>query len=91
MPAVLPPPRTGPGLPHPERLARTEDGERLHALLWRPGPGWRTVSSAVLGGGLGERACVLNAPVAPGYRRTDPAPQLTALGRAPGAPGAGEG
>ncbi|MGW0492302.1 adenosylcobinamide amidohydrolase [Streptomyces olivaceus] len=91
MPAVLPPPRTGPGLPHPERLARTEDGERLHALLWRPGPGWRTVSSAVLGGGLGERAWVLNAQVAHGYRRTDPARHLTGLARAAGARGPGVG
>ncbi|WP_399881217.1 adenosylcobinamide amidohydrolase [Streptomyces sp. BBFR51] len=91
MPALLPPPRTGAHLPAPERLTRVEDGERLHALLWRPGPGWRMVSSAVLGGGLGERAWVLNAQVAHGYRRTDPARHLAGLARTYGAHGPGVG
>ncbi|NEB11219.1 adenosylcobinamide amidohydrolase, partial [Streptomyces coelicoflavus] len=74
-----------------EHLTRVEDGERLHALLWRPGPGWRTVSSAVLGGGLAESAWVLNAQVAHGYRRTDPARHLAGLARAAGAHGPGVG
>lgn len=91
MPAPLPPPRTGPGLLNPERLTRTEDGERLHALLWRPGPGWRMASSAVLGGGIAERAWVLNAQVGHGYRRTDPARHLTGLALAAGARGPGVG
>ncbi|MFI8949887.1 adenosylcobinamide amidohydrolase [Streptomyces sp. NPDC053750] len=91
MPALLPPPRTGPGLLNPERLTRTEDGERLHALLWRPGPGWRMASSAVLGGGIAERAWVLNAQVGHGYRRTDPARHLTDLALAAGARGSGVG
>ncbi|MFD6192418.1 adenosylcobinamide amidohydrolase [Streptomyces sp. NPDC060275] len=92
MPALLPPPRTGADrMPAPEHLTRVEDGERLHALLWRPGPGWRMVSSAVLGGGTGERAWVLNAQVAHGYRRTDPARHLADLARAAGARGPGVG
>ncbi len=91
MPALLPPPRTGTALLTPEHLTRVEDGERLHALLWRPGPGWRTVSSAVLGGGIGDRAWVLNAQVAHGYRRTDPARHLADLARAAGARGPGVG
>ncbi|MEV0017263.1 adenosylcobinamide amidohydrolase [Streptomyces tendae] len=92
MPALLPPPRTGAApLLDPEHLTRVEDGERLHALLWRPGPGWRMVSSAVLGGGIGERAWVLNAQVAHGYRRTDPARHLAGLARAAGARGPGVG
>ncbi|MFI5852879.1 adenosylcobinamide amidohydrolase [Streptomyces parvulus] len=91
MPALLPPPRTGHRLPDPERLTRLEDGERLHALLWRPGPGWRMASSAVLGGGIGERAWVLNAQVAHGYRRTDPARHLAGLAHAAGARGPGVG
>ncbi|WP_037667084.1 adenosylcobinamide amidohydrolase, partial [Streptomyces lividans] len=90
MPALLPPPRTGADrLLDPDDLIRVEDGERLHALLWRPGPGWRMVSSAVLGGGTGERAWVLNAQVAHGYRRTDPARHLDELARAAGARGPG--
>ncbi|WP_328655979.1 adenosylcobinamide amidohydrolase [Streptomyces sp. NBC_00334] len=92
MSALLPPPRTDAApLLDLERLTRTEDGERLHALLWRPGPGWRMVSSAVLGGGLAERAWVLNAQVAHGYRRTDPARHLADLARAVGARGPGVG
>ncbi|MFJ8149756.1 adenosylcobinamide amidohydrolase [Streptomyces sp. NPDC096048] len=91
MPALLPPPRTGPRLLNPERLTRVEDGERLHALLWSPGPGWRMASSAVLGGGIADRAWVLNAQVAHGYRRTDPARHLADLARAAGARGTGVG
>ncbi|MER7761116.1 adenosylcobinamide amidohydrolase [Streptomyces sp. NPDC097619] len=72
-------------------LARPEDGEILHALLWVPGPGRRMVSSAVLGGGIGEREWVLNAQVAHGYRRTDPDRHLAELARAAGARGAGVG
>ncbi|MCW5252625.1 adenosylcobinamide amidohydrolase [Streptomyces sp. SHP 1-2] len=91
MPVPLPPPRTGHRPLTLEHLTRDEDGERLHALLWRPGPGWRMVSSAVLGGGTGERAWVLNAQVAHGYRRTDPARHLAGLARAAGAEGPGVG
>ncbi|CAM5638337.1 adenosylcobinamide amidohydrolase [Streptomyces fumanus] len=92
MSAVLPPVRTGPPrLLEGERLVRREDGEDLHALLWRAGPGWRMVSSAVLGGGVGDRAWVLNAQVAHGYRRTDPARHLAGLARAAGADGSGVG
>ncbi|PRH80084.1 adenosylcobinamide amidohydrolase [Streptomyces solincola] len=72
-------------------LSRVEDGERLPALLWELGPGWRTVSSAVLGGGIGPRTWVLNAQVAHGYRRTDPERHLAALAAAAGASGPGVG
>ncbi|MFC7882045.1 adenosylcobinamide amidohydrolase [Streptomyces sp. NPDC057376] len=91
MPALLPQPRTGVRLPAPECLTRVEDGERLHALLWRLGPGWRTVSSAVLGGGITESEWVLNAQVAHGYRRTDPARHLAGLARDAGVRGPGVG
>lgn len=66
---------------------RQEDGQRLSSLLWRFGPGWRMISSAVLGGGIGPREWVLNAQVASGYRRLDPADHLRALG--PAGPGVG--
>ncbi|RBQ20150.1 adenosylcobinamide amidohydrolase [Spongiactinospora rosea] len=64
---------------------RTEDGERLGALLWEFGPGWRMISSAVLGGGIGPREWVLNAQVVAGYSRMDPAEHLAGLGPAAGA------
>ncbi|MEV6192090.1 adenosylcobinamide amidohydrolase [Streptomyces sp. NPDC051920] len=91
MTAVVPPPRPVAGLLHVQRLTRVEDGERLNALLWRAGAGWRMVSSAVLGGGIAERAWVLNAQVSHGYRRTDPARHLTELARGAGVRGPGVG
>ncbi|MET9644864.1 adenosylcobinamide amidohydrolase [Streptomyces syringium] len=91
MTAVVPPPRTLAGLLVPRLLTRTEDGERLHALLWSPGPGWRMISSAVLGGGIGERTWVLNAQVSHGYRRTDPDRHLAVLAGEAGAHGPGVG
>ncbi|PKT73458.1 adenosylcobinamide amidohydrolase [Streptomyces populi] len=49
------------------------------------------VSSAVLGGGIAERAWVLNAQVSHGYRRTDPGEHLAELARTAGARGPGVG
>jgi adenosylcobinamide amidohydrolase len=60
---------------------RTEDGERLPMALWRPGPGYRMISTGVLGGGLGPREWVLNAQVPAAYARTDPAEHLRDLAR----------
>lgn len=84
-------PATDTGLLHPRLLTRTEDGMRLPALLWRAGPGWRMISNAVLGGGIGERGWVLNAQVAHGYRRTDPERHLAELAGAADLEGAGVG
>ncbi|MFB8245966.1 adenosylcobinamide amidohydrolase [Streptomyces sp. NPDC055952] len=91
MTAAIPLPRPATDLLAVERFSRVEDGERLHGLLWRAGDGWRMVSSAVLGGGIGTRSFVLNAQVAHGYRRTDPARHLAELARAAGARGPGVG
>lgn len=49
------------------------------AVLWRAGPGWRMLASTVLGGGLGERAWVLNAQVGHDYDRLDPDRHLAEL------------
>ncbi len=74
-----------------ELLARQEDGLGLHHLVWRLGPGWRVCSSAVLGGGIGPRAWILNAQVPGGYPRLDPDRHLAeiAAAEALGGPGAG--
>ncbi|MFE9426498.1 adenosylcobinamide amidohydrolase [Kitasatospora sp. NPDC006697] len=74
-----------------ERGARLEDAACRHLLLWRAGPGWRMLSSAVLGGGLGERAWVLNAQVKAGYGRMDPEQHLAELAAAHGLAGPGVG
>ncbi|MER5386808.1 adenosylcobinamide amidohydrolase [Streptomyces sp. NPDC002688] len=91
MTVVIPPPRPAAGLLPVQQLTRIEEGERLGALLWPAGAGWRMVSSAVLGGGIEERAWVLNAQVSHGYRRTDPARHLAELAAAVGAQGPGVG
>ncbi|WP_408641090.1 adenosylcobinamide amidohydrolase [Streptacidiphilus rugosus] len=73
------------------RAARREDGACRHLLVWRAGPGWRMVSSAVLGGGIGERHWVLNAQVRAGYSRMDPDRHLAELAAAQGLHGPGVG
>ena len=70
---------------------REEDGLRLPMALWHPGPGYRMISSGVLGGGLGPREWVLNAQVAAGYTRTDPAAHLRELASDLGLSGPGIG
>ncbi|MEU4403541.1 adenosylcobinamide amidohydrolase [Streptosporangium sp. NPDC023963] len=66
---------------------RDEDGARLAALLWEFGPGWRAISSAMVGGGIGPVAWLLNAQVVAGYSRMDPVDHLLEL--APPGPGVG--
>ncbi|GAA4220810.1 adenosylcobinamide amidohydrolase [Streptosporangium album] len=66
---------------------RQEDGARLASLLWEFGPGWRAISSAMVGGGIGPVEWVLNAQVAGGYARMDPVDHL--LEMAPPGPGVG--
>ncbi|GLW97053.1 adenosylcobinamide amidohydrolase [Microtetraspora sp. NBRC 16547] len=68
---------------------RDEDGARLASLLWEFGPGWRMISSAMLGGGIGPREWVLNAQVIGAYARMDPLDHLAEL--APEGAGAGVG
>lgn len=74
-----------------DRAVRTEDGASRPLLVWRAGPGWRMLSSGVLGGGLGERQWVVNAEVRPGYGRMDPDRHLAALAAAQGLDGTGVG
>ncbi|MFF5701364.1 adenosylcobinamide amidohydrolase [Streptomyces sp. NPDC012794] len=90
MTVVLPPPRTVPLLAV-RQLTRIEDGEELRALLWSAGPGWRMISSTVVGGGIGERSWVLNAQVSHGYRRMDPDRHLAEVAGAVSAHGGGVG
>ncbi|WP_407674952.1 adenosylcobinamide amidohydrolase [Phaeacidiphilus oryzae] len=73
------------------RAARPEDGGCRHLLVWRAGPGWRMVSSAILGGGIGSRRWVLNAQVRPGYARMDPDRHLQELADAQELTGPGVG
>ncbi|MFB9962082.1 adenosylcobinamide amidohydrolase [Sinosporangium siamense] len=63
----------------------------MASLLWRFGPGWRMISSAMVGGGIGPREWVLNAQVAAGYSRMDPVDHLEELAAGLGAAGPGVG
>ncbi|WP_406458793.1 adenosylcobinamide amidohydrolase [Streptomyces sp. NBC_00876] len=72
-------------------LSRREDGQDLHHLVWRLGPGWRVCSSAVLGGGIGPREWILNAQVPGGYPRTDPDRHLAEIAAAEKLAGPGAG
>jgi adenosylcobinamide amidohydrolase len=69
-------------IPPPELVGH--DGRPV--LVWRAGPGWRMISSAILGGGIGQRAWVLNAQVQPGYSRMDPVAHLAEIAAAQGLP-----
>ncbi|MFD4021278.1 adenosylcobinamide amidohydrolase [Streptomyces sindenensis] len=59
--------------------------------MWRLGPGVRVCSSAVLGGGIGSRAWILNAQVPGGYPRLDPDRHLAEIAAAEGLSGPGAG
>lgn len=74
-----------------EMFRRTEDGRALTSTVWRPGPGHRAISSALLGGGIGPAGWVLNAQVAGTYARMDPAEHLRELAAAYGLHGPGVG
>ena len=70
---------------------RSEEGVRLAAAMWRPGPGHRMISSALVGGGIGPASWVLNAQVPGGYARLDPVTHLQELAARFGLSGPGVG
>ncbi|ASO22554.1 adenosylcobinamide amidohydrolase [Actinoalloteichus hoggarensis] len=63
----------------------------LPVLSWRLPTPWLSISSAVLGGGIGERHWACNATVRHDYDRPDPAVHLTEIGTALGCAGSGVG
>lgn len=60
-------------------------------LVWRLAKPWLALSSAVLGGGFGERSWVLNATVSPAYDRLDPDRHLAEIAATLGLTGTGLG
>jgi adenosylcobinamide amidohydrolase len=74
-----------------ELIWRSEEDVRLAAAIWRPGPGWRMISSALVGGGIGPASWVLNAQVPGGYSRLDPVAHLSELADDFGLSGPGVG
>ncbi len=78
-----------PSLHHVDPIVHHAEG---HALLcWRFDAPLRAVSSAPVGGGIGEVAWVVNAGVADGYARTDIEAHLAELAASAGCSGPGVG
>lgn len=69
-------------------LAEVDGGP---VLVWRLAEPWLALSSAVLGGGLGERHWVINATVSNRYDRLDPDRHLAEIASALGLSGPGLG
>jgi adenosylcobinamide hydrolase len=66
-------------LSEPQLTHRIEDGRQVPLLVWRlPAPAL-AISSAVLGGGTGACAWIVNATVPMSYDRPDPAAHLTEI------------
>lgn len=65
--------------------------EGRHALVWRFDAPVRTLSTAVHGGGLGERSWVVNAEVALNFAEADPAAYVAEIATAFGCHGDGVG
>lgn len=70
---------------------RSEGGRILPVVVWTPDTTRLGLSSATLGGGLGQVDWVLNATVASGYDRDDPAAHLESLASTAGLTGRGVG
>lgn len=87
-PALAPVPARPPGRPDapfgsgpadPQLLRRHEDGASWPFLVWRLPQPQRAVSSAPVGGGIGERDWIINAQVRSGYARHDLATHVDEL------------
>lgn len=77
------------GSAQPRRLVRVEDGVPLPYLVWRFAEPAFVVSTASSGGGIGPRSWIVNAQVAPGYRRHDLDTHATELAATAGLTGSG--
>ncbi|MCU7725500.1 adenosylcobinamide amidohydrolase [Actinoplanes sp. KI2] len=75
----------------PTLTHRREGGYDIPLLVWRLPAPVRAISSAVVGGGLGECRWVINASVPMSYDRNDPAAHLDELARDLGLTGPGVG
>jgi adenosylcobinamide hydrolase len=78
-------------LDEPTLTHRSEGGHDVPLLVWRLPTPARAISSAVLGGGIGECRWVVNATVPMSYDRDDPAAHLTEIARGLALDGPGVG
>lgn len=75
----------------PHVAATLHTVEARPVLTWRCDRPWLAISSAVAGGGIGPRSWVINATVASGYDRDDPAEHVAELAAELDLPGTGVG
>jgi adenosylcobinamide amidohydrolase len=73
----------------PQLITRDDGGISLSTLVWRLPEPLRCVSTAAIGGGITDTSWVVNAEVAPGYRRTDLEAHGAQIARAVGLAGRG--
>ena len=78
-------------VPDVELRERPEPPTSRPVLVWVPGPGWRAVSSAVVGGGLGPPGWWLNTTVDKEYFHPDPVAHVHEIARGLGLCGHGVG
>ncbi|MGB3708964.1 adenosylcobinamide amidohydrolase [Gordonia sp. (in: high G+C Gram-positive bacteria)] len=76
---------------HRDVTADSAPERALTTATWEIGPGWRGISSAMLGGGIGTIGWVINAQVPGDYSRTDPVEHLGELADQHGMRGRGVG
>lgn len=77
--------------PAVELRERPEPAGPRPVLVWAPGPGWRSVSSAIVGGGLGPTTWWLNAGVDKEYFHPDPVAHVHGIAAGLGLRGPGVG
>jgi adenosylcobinamide amidohydrolase len=78
-------------LPEPTLTHRSEDGYDIPLLVWRLPAPVLAISSATLGGGVGECHWLINASVPMSYDRDDPAAHLAEIAAGLGLTGRGAG
>lgn len=86
---MAPEPPDEAGRPTTPTTWADDDGTRRPVLLRRFPPGWRAISSAVVGGGLGPGGWWLNAQVSKNYSHPDPVAHARAIAAASGLAGDG--
>lgn len=78
-------------IPGVELRDRPDPPGRRPVLVWTPGPGWRSVSSAIVGGGVGPLSWWLNAGVDKEYFHPDPVAHVHGIAAGLGLRGPGVG
>jgi adenosylcobinamide amidohydrolase len=77
--------------PRPRLLGPDPAPDVRACLVWRLPPGWRAISTALTGGGIGPVRWIIDAEVSDGYARLDPDRHVAEISAALGLEGPGVG